>query len=220
MPSKDSTEDWVRKGPVPAMAVVTAIALVIGALIGVGAGFKIEQKRTKDDVKRLQQELKASASAGQVTGSGPLGQRIGQVTAVKPDSITVATRKVGSQEIKTTTATRIDKVVKGSIANIVAGRRVLVATGGREIIVLSPQSKMGRVVSRVATDFFTIARANGSTAARLKMTDVKVVSTVKPATSADIKSGVEIVAGGREGTGKVFNAVEVVLLPAHSGFAN
>jgi hypothetical protein len=216
MSIKTSAEEWVRKGPTSAMAVVAAAGLVVGAVVGLGVGYKIEQNRTKDDVKRLQQELKA---ANPTAGSGPLGQRVGQVKAITASSITLSTKKRGSQEIKTTTATRFQMAVTGTSANIVSGRRVLVTDDATEIIVLSPESRLGRVVSKVAGDFFTIARPNGATASRIKTANLKVISTLKPATSADVKSGDDIIAGGRAATDAAFNAIEVIVLPADSGFS-
>jgi hypothetical protein len=219
MSIKTSADEWVRTGPTRAIAVIAAVGLVIGGLIGVGAGYKIEQSRTRSDVKRLQAQLKAAAATGKDTRSGPLGQRVGKVTAVKTGSITVTTKKRGAQQITTTAATLISKAGKGSIADIVSGRRLLVTGDAHEILVLPRDSRIGRVVAKVGSDFFTIARPNGQTAARIKLVDVKAVSVAQPATAADLKTGVDVVAGGRETSSTVFNAVELVVLPANSGFA-
>lgn len=219
MSIKTSADEWVRSGPTRAIAVIAAVGLVVGAVIGAGVGFKVEQNRTKDDVKRLQRELAAATPAGQVKGSGPLGQRVGKVTAATAGSITLATKQRGSQEAKTTTATTFGTAVTGTTADIVAGSRVLVTDNGREIIVLLPASRLGRVVSRVGGDFFTIARPSGATASRIKMTNLSAISKVKPGTSADVKTGVDLIAGGRAATDDVFNTVEVIVLPTDSGFA-
>jgi hypothetical protein len=219
MSFKTSADEWVRSGPTRAIAVIAAAGLVVGAVIGAGVGFKVEQSRTKDDVKRLQRELAAATPAGQVKGSGPLGQRVGKVTAATAGSITIASKKRGSQKVKTSAATTFGKAEKGATTDIVAGGRVLVTDDGREVIVLLPTSRLGRVISKVGSDFFTIARPSGATASRIKMTNLKSISTVKAATSADVKAGVDIIAGGRAATDDVFNTVEVIVLPTGSGFA-
>ena len=64
---KDSTETWVRGKPVQAMVVIGLVGLVIGGLVGVGAGFKIEQNRTKSDVAALKAQIKAGGGG---TGAG------------------------------------------------------------------------------------------------------------------------------------------------------
>ena len=47
--------------------------------------------------------------------------------------------------------------------------------------VLPRDSRIGRVVAKVGSDFFTIPRPNGQTAARIKLVDVKTVSVAQPA---------------------------------------
>ena len=69
MAIKDSAEGWVRGKPVLAMVVVALIGAVVGGVIGLGVGFKVEQSRTRDDVKRLQQQIKSSGAANP---NGPL----------------------------------------------------------------------------------------------------------------------------------------------------
>ena len=62
MSIKTSTDEWVRKGPTQAIAVVAAVGIIVGGLVGFGVGFKVEQSRTKDEVKKLQkQAAKAKA---------------------------------------------------------------------------------------------------------------------------------------------------------------
>ena len=215
----DSTEAWVRKGPGLALAVVAAITLVIGAVVGTGVGFKFEQNRAKSDVRRLQKQVRASASPGVVTGTGALAQRIGRVTKAKPGSITITTKNVPSLEVETGTPTSIQKTAKGSIGNVVAGTRVLVTRAGDEVIVLSATSRMGRVVSAVTSKNFLVSGASGGPPVGVRISDVRGVSLLKPATSADIKVGVDLFVGGQAATKDLFNAAEVIVLPAHSRFA-
>lgn len=219
MSIKTSADEWVRKSPTQAIAVIAAVGIVVGGLIGLGVGFKIEQSRTKSDVAKLQKQLKAKATSAGVN-TGPLGQRIGKVTATKPGSLTVATKRRGAQTLNTTAATVFETTARGTIADVHSGRRVLVAVGGTEIIVLSVESKLGRVVTGVGSDSIRIAKGNGHPAGVIKTADVHLVSTVKAAKAADVSNGDSIFAGGRARTEKTFAAIEIILLPSGSGFAN
>src|SRR5436190_8640260 len=86
---KDSAESWVRGKPVLAMVVVALIGAVVGGVIGLGIGFKVEQSRTRDDVKRLREQIKNSGAANP---NGPIGQRIGEVTGSSAGSLSLNTK--------------------------------------------------------------------------------------------------------------------------------
>ena len=143
MAIKDSAETWVRGKPTSALILVAAVGVVIGGLIGLGAGYKIEQSRTKSDVTRLQKQIKA---AGVVTGAGPLGQRVGKVTATAPDSITLSTKLQGTQKVTTSATTQFAKTVPGKTSDIVVGDRLLLTKNAGDVIVLAKGSKLGRPV--------------------------------------------------------------------------
>ena len=217
MSIKTSADEWIRKTPTQAIAVVAAVGLVVGVLVGFGVGFKVEQSRTKSDVKKLQARLKSTA-APKTLGKGALGQRVGTVTATSGATITVKTKKRGSVVVATTPTTIFEITAKGTIADVQSGRRVLVTAGGNEIVVLPVGSKFGRVVSAVASDFIKVANGNGAPAARIKTPGVHRVETLKPAKFADVKSGDNVLAGGRLTGGKSFSATEVIVLPSDSGF--
>ena len=102
---KDSTENWVRGKPAQAMILIAALGLVIGGVIGLVGGYKIEQSRTKSDVKRLQEQIKAGVASGAIPATGPLGQRVGKVTAVKDTTITMSTNELGTQTVNTSAST-------------------------------------------------------------------------------------------------------------------
>ena len=107
---KDSTEDWVRGKPAQAMILVAALGLVVGGVIGLAGGYKIEQSRTKSDVKRLQDQLKGAVASGAPIGATvKLGQRVGKVTTVNGTTITLTTNRLGSQQIKTSATTAFEK---------------------------------------------------------------------------------------------------------------
>ena len=219
MSIKTSADEWVRKGPTQAIAVIAAVGLVVGGLIGLGVGFKIEQSRTKSDVTKLQKQLKAK-TATKATSTGALGQRVGKVTATTPGSITVTTKQRGAQTIVTTATTVFEKAAPGTIADVHTGLRVLVTVGAKEMIVLPATSKLGRVVTKVGSDLIKIAKANGLPAGSFKTADVHLVSIVKPATAADVSTGDSILVGGRATNPTTFEAVAIIVLPASSGFGS
>jgi hypothetical protein len=219
MSIKDSADEWVRKGPTQAIAVVAAVGLVIGGLIGVGVGYKVEQSRIKSDVKKLQTRLRA-ATVPATNGKRALGQRVGTVTTTSGANITLTTKKRGAQVLVTNPSTVFETAVRGTIADVRSGRRVLITAGGNEIVVLPVASKLGRVVSAVASDFIKVAAGNGAPASRIDTPKVHRVETLKPAKFADVGKDDKVLAGGRATNGDNFAATEVIVLPADSGFTN
>jgi hypothetical protein len=211
---KDSAESWVRGKPVPAMVVVALIGAVVGGVVGLGVGFKVEQSRTRNDVKQLRQQIKNSGSANP---NGPIGQRVGQVTGSSAGSLSVKTKLQGAQQITTTATTPYEKTAAAKTSDIAVGRRVLIATGAHEVIVLPTSSKLGRVVASVGSDTFTITSKTGRQI-KVKLKNVQKVYTLTPATAADAKVGVDVLVGGRSGGKNAFAATEIIVLPAGSTF--
>jgi hypothetical protein len=218
MSIKTSADEWVRKGPTQAIAVIAAVGIVIGGLIGLGIGYKIEQSRTKSDVSNLQKQLRAKTTP-KTAATGALGQRVGKVTATGSGSLTVTTKQRGAQTIVTNNKTVFESTVRATIADVRSGRRILVTPGGKEIIVLAESSKLGRVVAAVGSASINIAKGNGFPAGEIKTKDVHVVYTLKAGTVADVKTGDPVLVGGRAKDDKTFTAIEAIVLPADSGFA-
>jgi len=216
---KDSAETWVRGAPGQAMILVAAVGIVVGGVAGLGGGFKIEQNRTKADVKQLRAELQARAPGAAATAGASLGQRIGKVTALTAETITIQTKKKGAQAVHTTTATLFEQLTKGANADIAVGDRMLVTLSGTEVIVLPASSKLGRMVTAVTSTSVALAKGSSPRAGSIPINKVRVVDKTEAAQLSDLKAGSEVLAGGR-GTGQNFSAVEVILLPAGSGFAN
>jgi hypothetical protein len=217
MSIKSSADEWVRKGPTQAIVVIAALGIVVGGLVGLGVGYKVEQSRTKSDVEKLQKQLKTKAAAtGPVTCA--LGQRVGKVTASSAGSITVSTKKGGTQTLASTAKTVFGKAVRGTIADVHSGLHVLVTVGGKEMIVLPSGSKLGRAVTSVGSDKVKIAKGNGAPAGSISTADINLVSKVDKATAADVKTDDEILAGGCARAAKTFEPIEVIILPADSGF--
>jgi hypothetical protein len=214
---KDSAETWVRGKPTAAMILVAAIGVVVGGVLGLGAGYKIEQNRTSSDVAKLKNELKAK---GVQNTAAPLGQRVGKVTAVTSNSISVQTPKQGVQEMRTSSATQVEKTAAAKTSDIAVGKRILVTISGTDVIILPTGSKLGRVVSIVSKGSFQIRTVRGKNSPKLALNNVKHVSTLTAAKLSDVKTGSGILAGGRSTSNKkVFAASEIILLPTGSGFA-
>lgn len=214
MAIKDSAESWVRGRPVPAMGVVALIGVVVGGVIGLGVGFKVEQSRTRSDVRRLQQQLK---DKGSVNPNGPIGQRVGKVTGTSAGSLSLNTKLQGPQQITTTATTTYEKTAAGKTSDIAVGRRVLVAAAGRDVIILPAASELGRAVSGVGSDTFSLKNKDGREV-KVKLKSVQKVYTLTTAKAADAKVGADVLVGGRSAGKNAFAAAEVIVLPAGSGF--
>lgn len=118
------------------------VALIVGIVVGGAIGWKVEQRRVKDDVEHA----KATARAQAATNIRPFGL----VTAVSGDSVTVSLQTgegAGSRTYRLTSDTVIDRAVAGERQAIVKGAKVLVRPdaggGAAEIIVLPASTTFG-----------------------------------------------------------------------------
>ena len=125
------------------------------------------------------------------------------------NTITVTTKKLGSVQLHTSSATSVEHVVAGSTTDIAAGRRVLIPSLG-EVIVLPAGSSIGRLVSSTGKGSFSLAEANGKGAVKVTTSKVKV-ETVSLAKLSDVKTGAAVIALVRRERKGVFDAVEVIL---------
>ena len=113
----------------------------------------------------------------------------------------------------TTGTTQYEQLVKGTTADIVVGRRILVTVSGDAVVVLPPGSQLGRVVTNVTSDSITIAKANNAKAGAIPINKVKVVDTTSPATAGRLQDRHP---GARRGTRErpaTSTRSEVILLP-------
>jgi len=212
---KDSAEGWVRSKPVLALVAAAVVGLVVGGLVGLGVGYKIEKNRVQDDVQRLQSQLKAS---GATNNNGKVVQRVGQVTGSSGNTLTVKTKLQGDQTISTTDKTTYEKTTEAKASDIAVGNKVLVANGGKEVIIVSNDGQIGHSVSQVSDEEFTVSGNKGRTAP-VKMKNVTKVYKLESGTSADAKVNTDVIIAGKH-TGSNFEAAEVIVLPAGSGFAS
>jgi hypothetical protein len=210
---KDSAESWVRSKPVLAMVAAAAVGLAIGGIVGLGVGYKVEKNRVQDDVQRLQQQLR---DAGATTSNQKVVQRVGEITAVSGPTLTVKTKLQGDQDIGTASAS-FQEPVEGAASDIAVGKRVLVAKGGREVIVLNDDAEIGGEVTKLTDDGFTVSFKEGRSA-DVKSSNVQQVYTLGTAQSSDAKVGTGVVIAGKAAGTDGFQAVEVIVLPAGSAF--
>jgi hypothetical protein len=94
---------------------------------------------------------------------------------------------------------------------------VLVATGGHEVIILDDGADIGREVTKVTDEGFTVALKQGKTT-DVKMSNVQKVYTLTAGKSSDAKVGTGVVIAGRRSGADGFQATEVIVLPEGSAF--
>jgi hypothetical protein len=128
----------------------------------------------------------------------------------------VKTKLQGDQTIATTASTPFETTTAAKTSDITAGKKVLVADGGKEVVILGPKSEIGREVTKVSGDSFTVTLKKGKTA-NVKTANVQKVYTLTPGKSTDAKVGTDVVVAGRR-AGTNFQAVEVIVLPSDSKF--
>lgn len=160
-----------------------------------------------------------------VTTTGPspmgvLGRRVGKVTVIGTDTITIVTKLIGAVQLRTPSATKYERAVTGNRANITVGLRVLITLRGADVLVLPQDSRVGRLVTNVASGSFSIARLTLKRVQTILFSNVKEVETIASAKRSDLKPGSEVFAAGRQAGRSKFNPVEVILLPAGSPFGN
>jgi hypothetical protein len=215
---KDSAEGWVRNKPVLALVVMAVLGLVVGGLVGLGVGYKIEKNRVQKDVQRLQSELKQGGGGAGGAANGKVVQRVGQITGSSGNTLTVKTKLQGSQDLTTSSDTAFEKTTEAQFSDIAVGNKVLVAVGGKEVIIVPDSSQIGHQVTKVDADGFTVEGKKG-TNAPVKSKNITKVYKLESGTSADAKVDSDvIIATKHESTG--LQALEVIVLPAGSGFSS
>jgi hypothetical protein len=222
---KDSVDRWVRDKPVPAMVSIVIAGLVVGGLVGLGAGYKIEQNRVASGVNRLKAQVnlahrtKPKTTTPAVKRFSLSTERIGSVTTIGTNTIGLRTKRLGLVQLQTTNATQFEKVTSGSQSAITVGSRAVLTIGG-DILVVSSGSLLGRPITKAAHSSFTLGKANATgPTTTVAFSKLKVIDVVSTATRSDIKQASELMVGGHAPSTGSFTAVEVIVLPAGSGFA-
>jgi hypothetical protein len=226
---KDSADQWARGKPMRALLVLLVVGLVLGGLIGSAAGYEIEHHRVASGLKRLRAQTKpgtaGEAGTSPVKTGGPgiktsglANERVGVVSAIGANEISVRTARLGVLQVHTTSATQFELAKSGSRSDIAAGSRGIVTLTG-DLLVLGSKSLLGRAITGVAADSFSVEKVNGSGTTSISFSKLKVIDVLSAATLTDVKIGSEVLVGGRSPSKGDFVAAEVVLLPAKSPFA-
>ncbi|MDQ1460537.1 MAG: hypothetical protein QOI08_2021 [Actinomycetota bacterium] len=219
MPAVDSVKAWVERRPKRAVLVTAISAVLIGALVGFGAGYKVEHDRVANDVARLKRTSSTTVAPGGGAAAAGTGRRDGRVTAASAGSLTIKSRQGRDVIITLGAGTNVDNIVKGTASDIVAGRHVLVVAPGAEVVVLRAGSTAGRTVKSVSKGSFAVAAKAGAKAATVKIGTRTIVEKLSPAKAADIKVGDQIIAFGPTGSAGPVKATDVIIVPASSKLA-
>jgi hypothetical protein len=221
---KDSADRWVRDKPVPAMVSIVIAGLVVGGVVGLGAGYKIEQNRVSSGLNRLRAAVNHGHPSNTKTTT-PVAkrlslssERIGSVTAIATNTIGLRTKRLGLVQVQTTNTTQFEKATGGSRSAITVGSRAVLTIGG-DVLVFSSGSLLGRQITKVAANSFTLAKVGSTGPTTVSFAKLKVFDVLSAAKRSDIKQGSALMVSGHGSTNSSFVAVEVILLPAGSGFA-
>lgn len=205
-----------------------ALILVVGLLVGLAAGYKIEQGRVKNDVKNVKKEAATKSSTTTVTtGSGSTSgstSRIlrvtGTVDTTAPDLVTVTAAGGSKRKVATDSATIVVKTSPGTASDITKGSKVVVQakpgslTDAAEVVVLPSKAKLGTSVVSVTPTSMTI-RSNGKDLAiNIQGATIETVANVQ---ASDIAVGDKVIAQARETKPNV-TATEIIILPSSSAF--
>jgi hypothetical protein len=220
MSAVDSVKERIERRPKQAVLVTAIVAVLIGGVIGLAVGYKVEHDRKASNKSSKTTKTtvpKTTKSPG--GGAAATNRAEGTVTATASGSITIKTVQGSSVKLNLSTATVVDKAAKGTHADVTTGRHVLVKAPGVEVIVLRTGSKDGRAVTAISPTSMGLAAGNGLPAGTVKLSDATVIDKVNPATAADVKTGDRIIALGATGSPAVRDVDLVIILPASSKFA-
>ena len=196
-----------------------AVILVVGLVVGLGAGYKIEQTRVKNDVKAAEARANKNATTrAQSRAQSVSVQRWGKVTASAANAVNLTFG--ASTPLLTNPATIVVKATPGTPADIVAGARVVwqlkkgEPTQANAVIVLPTDAKLGTPVVSATANSMTLKRSTGNVTFSTKGATVEKVAT---ASTTDIASGAKVIVQARQ-TNQALDAVEVVVLPNTTKF--
>jgi hypothetical protein len=213
---------WVQGRPARAIVWTAVVGLVIGLLVGVAVGYKVEQHRVHNDVTKLQTKLTGHSATTHRKGKTRSGsptlpvERSGTVTTTSNGTITLTTKQHGSLVVHLTGGTKFEQATTGRTGDINVGRRVLVAKGGHDLIVLAQGDVLGRKVTRLTNGVATVTRIKGLT--QLPLSTLQTVDVTTAATAGSIKNGTHVLAWYHPAGKRTPDAIEVILLPAGSAF--
>ena len=193
--------------------------LVVGLIVGLGAGYKIEQNRTKNDVKNAKAEASKKPAAGGSTAANASVRYVGKVGATTPNEITLAGSSTGHKFL-TSSGTVVVKATSGSPSDITTGARIVwkpvkgQSTQADEVIVLPADAKMGTSVISATPTTMEIKGTSGNVTVDTSKATVEKVTTAK---LTDVAVGDKVVAQAQRVASTV-TATEIIVLPSTSKF--
>jgi hypothetical protein len=225
MSAVDSVKERIERRPKQAVLVTAIVAVLIGGVIGLAVGYKVEHDRkashksTKTTKTTLPKSTKTTKTTKPGGAAAATNRAQGTVTATAAGSITIKTLQGSSVKLNLSKTTIVDKAAKGTHTDVTSGRHVLVKAPGVEVLVLRTGSSEGRAVISLSPSSMGLAAGNGLPAGTVKLSGATVIDRVSPATAADVKTGDRILALGTTGSPAVRNVDVVIILPASSKFA-
>ena len=217
MPSSTSRTGW-RGQSTGVVAGVSAIALVVALIAGVGIGYKIEQSRTKDDLQRAKKAAAAAVGIGGTT-SGTSTRLIGVVTAASAGSVTITVKAGGAKTVKLSGRTLVVKASAGSISDVAMNTRLVLQGAGslqvaKALIVLPKTARLGLLVSTVAADKASVTAGVKHAKITIKGATVYKVAN---ATLTDVTKGTTVmIQAANASVGPL--ATEIIVLPSGTSF--
>lgn len=197
--STPGLEERIKRLPLAWILGSAAVILVVGLLLGLAAGYKIEQTRAKNDVRAA--NLRASKSAAtQPQGQPPNVQFRGKVATASANGFNL-TVGGATKQLLTDQATIVVKTTPGTPTDIAAGMRVVwkpkkgQRTQADEVIVLPANAKTGVVVVSATANSMTLKSSLNN---RTVSTNGATVEKVTTAKATDIATGVKVVVQARQ----------------------
>ena len=210
--------DVIKRQSLPTLLGAVALVLVVGLGAGFGIGYKVEQSRTKSDLKKARDA--AAAKATKKPAATAAVRLIGKVDATTTTNVSITVGKA-SRKVAIRPATTYVKAVAGSASDITKGSRVIFKgkqgslTVAEEVIVLPAQAKLGTLITDVGSGSMTFKNTKGKDA-KVTITGA-TIDKVQNATKTDVATGSTIIAETRQTNG-VVTATEIIVLPAGSKF--
>src|SRR5205814_5808589 len=133
--------DVIKRQSLPTLLGAIALVLVVGLGAGFGIGYKVEQSRTKSDLKKAREAAAAKAAKKPAAAATAAVRLIGKVDATTANNVSITVGKT-SRKVAIRPATTYVKAVAGSASDVTKGSRVIFKgkqgslTVAEEVIVL------------------------------------------------------------------------------------
>jgi hypothetical protein len=208
--STPGLEERIKRLPLAGIFGSAAVILVVGLLLGLAAGYKIEQTRVKNDVRAA--NARASKSAATQPQGQPRNASVqfrGKVASASANGFNL-TVGGATKQLLTDQATIVVKTTPGTPTDIAAGVRVVwkskkgQPTQADEVIVLPANAKTGTVVVSATANSMTLKSSPNNVTVSTNGATVEKVTTAK---ATDIATGAKVVVQARQ-----TNVLEVIVL--------